>query len=321
MGGISRRDFIGQSVRAGGAFLAANILGVQGVFAEDKLELNVGFLPITDHLILPVSHSLDNGKYRSLKVKPRLCRSWDEIIGKVDMGVLDAAFLLAPLAMYKFNQGSDLRCVMLGHTNGSVISVGKSITAPEGLAGKSIGIPHARSTHRLLLYKYLKDRGIKKTNTIKLVKVPPPVTVRELKAGKIDAYSVAEPWGIKGVNDGVAHILEYSKNIIPDHVCCLVMVKKWVIDRNLEAVTEWVESLRNAGKFIHENPEKAGIIQENYMRHRPEEIAAIVNDGIISYKDLAPAINKLAVLHGLAMDAGILKNRCNLGEFVDGRFL
>lgn len=309
---INRRDFLKLSVAAGSAIFAGS---------RKTVQLNVGYLPITDHLVLPVSHARSQqGEYPGFQVNPYLCRSWDEILSKVDMGLLDAAFMPAPLAMYKMTLGSSLRCVMPAHLNGSVIATGKSIENPEGLVGKTIGIPHTRSTHRVLLYKYLKDREIENFEDTALLEVAPPLTVKTLKSGKIDAYTVAEPWGIKGVNDGAARILELSKNIIPDHVCCLVMIKKRIIRRRTDIVSTWVKSLKNAGEYIHKNPEEAASIQKFYMNHNPGEIYQLVRDGMISYRHLEPGKKKLRIMHDLALECGVLPEACNLDEFVYSDF-
>jgi len=320
---MNRRKFLRYSVHVGGAMLASQLIRSPNIFASvnKKFTLNVGYLPISDHLILPVAHALDNSKYKNISVRPYLCKSWDEILGKVDMGLLNAAFMLAPLAMYKLNMGSPLRCVMLGHTNGSVIAAKESIVKSEDLVEATVGIPHDKSTHRVLLYKYLKDERVKNMNEIKLVKIPPPLTVKNMKEGKIKAYCVAEPWGWKGVNEGVAHIVEYSKNIIPDHVCCLVMVSKRVIEKQPDALSEWVMSLQRAGKFIHTNPDQAGLLQEPYMKNNPNEMAQIIKNDMISYMDLRPNKEKLGQMHDLAFECGILSNKCNLNQFIDNRFV
>ncbi|MDM8522247.1 ABC transporter substrate-binding protein [Desulfococcaceae bacterium HSG8] len=317
----NRRDFLKSSVRAA-AIMAAQAIGIKKVFAgkSKKFQLNVGYLPITDHLILPVSHALDNSKYSHVNVKMVLCKSWDEILGKVEMGMLHAAFMLTPLAMYKVMTGSPMKCLLLGHTNGSVIAVKKSITDSEGLVEKTIGIPHSKSTHRVLLYKYLKSKGMENRVNLRLVKIPPPLTVKSLKAGRIDAYTVAEPWGIRGITEGVANILEFSKNIIPNHVCCIVMVKNRVIEKQPDAISEWVRSLRNAGSIIHSDPDRAGLLQEPYMKHRPDEIVQVIKDDLISYVNLEPDRKKLCTISDLALECGILPAKCDFDQFIDNRF-
>ncbi len=318
----TRRDFLKRSVCLGGAVLSTQIMGGQLSFAGGgkKLNLNVGYLPVNDHLIFPVSHARDNSKFKNLNVKPYLCRSWDEMAAKIDMGILQAAFLLVTMAMHKASTGAHFRCVLVGHTNGSVIAGSKSIAGAQGLRGKNIGTPHPRSTHRVLVYKYLKDSGMDMRSDVKLVTVAPPLTVKSLRAGRISAYSVAEPWGIKGVNDGAAKILELSKNIVPDHPCCIVMVKSNIIEDFPDAVSEWVRSLQEAGKYIHADIDRAAMLQKTYMKHEPGEIAQVIKQEMISYLDLAPERKRFSRIHELGLESGVLSGKCNFDEFIDDRF-
>ncbi len=61
--------------------------------------------------------------------------------------------------MHKRISGSSLRCVLLGHTNGSVVVARNEIAEAKTLIGKTFGIPHAQSTHKILLFNYLKTPG------------------------------------------------------------------------------------------------------------------------------------------------------------------
>jgi NitT/TauT family transport system substrate-binding protein len=319
---LTRRKFIVNALRVGTAVWAVRAMESKNAFCgNQKLEFNVGYLPITDHLILPVSHALDNYRYDYINVNPYLCRSWDEMLGKVDMGLLDAAFMLAPLAMHKVWNGFPMKCMLLGHTNGSVIATKPSIKDAKELEGKTIGIPHSRSTHRLLLYKYFKTLNILDSLNTRLVKIPPSLTVHNLKLGIIDAYSVAEPWGMRGVSEGAANILEFSKNIIPDHACCIVMMKNRVVNQHPVAVSEWIESLIRAGRLIHDDPEHAGLIQKPYMRLNTGEIVQLIKKDLISYKNLYPDKKKLDALRNLAVECGILPLKFNLNQFIDTSFV
>ncbi len=319
---ISRRNFIKKSVYTGSSMVASQIMGLGKTFAaSEKFNINVGYLPITDHLILPISHALDNKNFHYINVHPYLCKSWDEILAKLDMGVFDAAFMLAPLAMHKVKSAAPMKCLLFGHTNGSVIAAKKTITDFRGLDGKSVGIPHSKSTHRVLLYKYFKDKGVLDKIKIRLVKVPPPLIIKNLKLGVLDAYAVAEPWGVRGVTEGVTNILEFSKNIIPDHACCIVMVKNRVVEKHPAALSEWVKSLNNAGRIIHDDPEQAGLIQKPYMHLSPADVIKVINDDVISYRNLYPDEKKLEVISELAFECGILAEQCDCKQFINNSFV
>jgi NitT/TauT family transport system substrate-binding protein len=238
----------------------------------------------------------------------------------MDMGILNAAFMLAPLAMHKVINGASMRCLLLGHTNGSVLAVNKTITNSKDLNGKTIGIPHSKSTHRVLLYKYFKDRGMEKNINIKLVKTPPPLTITSLKSGKIDGYCVAEPWGSQGLKAGIADILESSHNIIPNHACCIVMVKNRTIDKHMNGISEWVKSLINAGKFIHAHPKQAGLMQKPFMNQVPEDIVQAIKKEFISYVNIKPDKEKLDIIGRLSLECGLLHEKYNFTQLVDNRF-
>jgi len=97
---MKRREFCKKTITLGGSLLLSGM--VSHLYARNttnRISLNVGYLPITDHLIFPVSHALDKQKYKNVLVRPYICKSWDEIIKKMDMGVLQAAFILCPLGL------------------------------------------------------------------------------------------------------------------------------------------------------------------------------------------------------------------------------
>lgn len=318
---INRRAFIRGTMALGGAICASQFVDPLNLLADTgKFNLNVGYLRITDHLLLPVSHALDGDRYKHIRITPYLCNSWDEILGKIDMGILHAAFMLAPLAMFNYLQHPTMSCVMLGHRNGSVIITDKSIISANDLVGKTLGIPHAKSTHTILLYKYLQNKGLKNINDVRLVKVAPALTVQTLKSGKINGYAVAEPWGIRGVKDGVGTVLEYSKNIIPDHACCILMVNNRVLSKRKEAIEEWTASLARAGETIQQDPERTAQLQTAYMQHPPELILKVLASGMISYNSLAVDRKTIATMHDYAVDYGVLPEPVDLGRFIDTRF-
>ncbi len=318
---INRKEFLEISIKAAGTLLAGSALGSKISLAGTKrTTLHAGYLPIADHLILPVSHARDNSNYQNLRVKPHRCRSWDEIAIKFDTGMLQAAFMLAPHAMYNSNRDPSLRCILAGHTDGSVIASRKDIINAKGLIGCTVGVPHKRSTHSVLLYKYLKEKNIDMKKSVRLQKVDPPLIVKSLKSGRIDAYAVAEPWGLKGVDKGIARVMELSKNIIPGHICCIIIMKKRYIEKNKDAVEEWVRSLNEAGRFIHNNIKDAASIQKPYMNHNPEEIEKTISGGLISYRDLRPDRKKFVEMHDMAMKSGVLPEKCNLDRLLDNSF-
>jgi len=81
--------------------------------AMAETTLKVGYLPILDHLTLLVSHTQDNDAFKEVKVQPKMFKSWRGMVGALKAGVIDAAFILSPLAMDLFNEGVDIKDIIV----------------------------------------------------------------------------------------------------------------------------------------------------------------------------------------------------------------
>ena len=295
------------------------------VFAKETMK--VGYLPILDHLPLVVSHERENGSFKEVNVEPKMFKKWDVLAGAIKAGAIDAAFILSPLAMDMFNAGVDIRVVLLGHRNGSAITVAKDsdIRSAKGLKDKKIGIPHDKATHTALLDKYLRGEGLS-LKDVKTTVIAPPDMVKAMAGGNIDAFIVAEPWSAKAHLDGAGKTLALTRDILPDHVECVVIARSGFIKEHPAAMQEWVDSLIRAGKFIesdrHKNNSKNLVpIAKKYMGQDEAPVReALVNPyDRITFDNLEPDIPGFRKIVDISMQAGILDD-VKLEIFIDNRF-
>jgi len=307
------------------------ILGVSlGCYTNTmaRTTIRVGYLPILDHLTLLISHAHDNDKFQEVDIKPKLFKSWREMVGALKAGVIDAAFILSPLGMDLFNQGVDVRTILLAHRDGSAITVKKKsdIYSAADLKGKSIAIPSRKATHTALLNKYLMSGGI----TLKDVNtkvISPPNMIKAMKLGKIDAFIVAEPFGAKAQFIGLGDILVLTKDIIDNHVECIVVVNNKLIQKDRPAIQEWVNSMIRAGKWIDkdklENNSKqvAKITAKKYFPHSKYSVMRGLQNphNRISFSDLNPKIEDFQAIVDISVEAEIIDN-VNLEAFIDDSF-
>lgn len=309
---------------------AAACLSLLLAFAvQAKEPLKVGYLPILDHLALVVSHSRDNSSYKDVEVIPQKFQGWGNMVGALRNGVIDAAFILSPLAMDLYTKGVPIQAVLLAHRDGSAITVrkGSAIKTAADLRGKTIAIPFESSTHLALLGKYLATGGVK-LGDVKTPVIAPPNMQSALEKGAIDAFIVAEPFGSKAQMEGVGEILTLTSAIIPHHVECIVVVNRDYAGKHPAAVQEWVNSLIRAGKFIDEdnktNDSKAVtaiVADKSYMGYAPK----VTHDGLhnpedrISFGDLNPAKEGFLPIVEISQAAGIIQS-VDLDKFIDDRF-
>ena len=98
------------------------------------------------------------------------------------------------------------------------------------------------------------------------------------------------------------------------------MVTRRLIEQHPEAIREWVQSLQEAGRTIHADPQRAGNLQQPYMNLKSGDVSATVKSGTISYETLAPDREKLNTLHALGRECGILEKTCDFDKFINPYF-
>ncbi len=132
----------------------------------EKPVLKIGYLKITDHLILGVTDlKFRKGKeiFNYCSLEPVLKTGWMDVADALADGSLDGAFVLAPTAMDLFKSGVGLKLVLFAHKSGSVLVTSKKakIEKIEDFSGKFVLIPYQLSVHNMLFHKLLTEKGLK----------------------------------------------------------------------------------------------------------------------------------------------------------------
>jgi len=227
-----------------------------------------------------------------------------------------------------FNQGVDIKTILLAHRDGSAITIktDSNITKATDLQGKSIAIPNRKSTHTALLDHYLKQSGLS-LQDVKTKVIAPPNMIKAMLLGQIEAFIVAEPFGAKAQKENIGKILVLTKDIIDNHVECIVVVSSNFINGHATGIQEWVNSLIQAGKWIDtdklENGAKqvANITAKKYFPHDRQTVIMGLQNPInrISFSDLNPSIDDFKTIMNISLQANIIQN-VNLKNFIDQRF-
>ncbi|HBO84420.1 MAG: hypothetical protein A2073_07680 [Deltaproteobacteria bacterium GWC2_42_11] len=322
---MNRREFLLKTA-AGCAAFGLGTLGFPAIVFP-KTQMKVGYIPILDHLTLPVSHARDNNSFKNIDIEPKLFKRWDDVAGALQAGAIGAAFLLSNFAMDIFNKGADIKTILIGHRHGSGIAVRKDskINSPSDLRGKTIATPARISTHTALLDTYLRGGGLSLSD-VTTTPVAPPDMVKALEAGGIDAFIVAEPWVAKAVIERTGRLLILSKDIAPNHICCIVVVRNDVLKTNSEGIQEWIDSLIKSGRFIEKDKvdnrsRNVAPIASKYMGHSETVVTEALqnpNDRI-TYSDLNPRKADYQTILNMSLRAKLMTN-VDLNSFIDSSF-
>jgi NitT/TauT family transport system substrate-binding protein len=282
--------------------------------AEERPILRVGYLPVTDHLLAMVSHHAhDQGDYE-IRLKKFL--SWGSLTTSLENGLIDAAFIMAPLAMELHNKGLPIVYVLDAHHNGSAITVHKDVLTETVLSGGRIGLPYAISTQGMILANMFELASSAPSSKIAVSYLSPSYLIGSLVSHQIDAFFCAEPWNAKSVFEGFGRIYARSRDVYPGHMCCVLVVRKEFVVREGDVLRSYLRSLLSAGKYTAINPGRAAAIQARYTGV-PVHIAEwVLKYSGVSFHDLVPDRARLECVMTLAFKTGIIDRPCDLDCFM-----
>ena len=266
--------------------------------------LRIGFIPLVDASALIVA--VDKGFAAAEGLDVTLVRevSWSNIRDKLNIGLFDAAHLLAPVAI-----ASSLG---LGHVkvpivapfnlgiNGNAITVSPALHAAimeeiegdrldpmatalalsrvvakrrkSGAEPLTFGMTFPFSTHNYQLRFWMAAGGVDPDEDVRLVVLPPPYMVDSLANGHVDAFCVGAPWNSVAVDLGIGHILHFVADILVSAVEKVLALRQNWSEKNPDIVAALVRAHIRAAEFIEQaqnRPEAASILA------RPERIGVV----------------------------------------------
>ncbi len=318
---MNRRDFL----RTGIAVLATGVISgplSTSVFATEKrLSIKIGYLPITDHLLMLAA---EREKFPNVAIQPVKFSSWPEISEALKANRIDAAFLLTPIGLTLRQKGIPVKVVLLGHRNGSVITVKNSaeINSIKDLKGKTIAIPSPFSTHNILLRKVLTENGIDPSKDVKIIDMAPPEMVVALATGRIHGYIVAEPFGAQAEAQKVGKILILSKDIWHDHICCVLNVQEKLLQSYPAEVQELVSGFLRTAEFIEADPDQAARLSTRILGQKPEIVKTVLTTpkDRLTFRNLVPVERDFAATQDYMLEFGVATKKTDLSSYIDSRF-
>lgn len=306
-----------------------------------KLTLRVAHIQITDHLVLGVLKSLlQKGEFQAetFELETRCMPGWNPVKDALKRGAVDAACILAPIAMDLFAYGAPIKMVLLAHKNGSIFVRNRSGSYKEPFQeyfrGKSFYIPHLMSIHHMLGHLFFKKIGLTpglagQGNPDVSFEVVAPIKMPEFLRDNEDScgFLVAEPLGTKSIAAGIAKNQFLSSELWQNHPCCVVAVRDDVIEPYTEVIHEFTRLLVDAGRFIERKPETAAEIAVEFLdpdRQLGLKVPLLKNvltepKGIRT-GDLYPELKDFEQMQDYMVDEMGMGSRIDLRSFIDNRF-
>ncbi len=263
--------------------------------------LHIGFIPLVDAAALIVA--VDKGFTAAEGLDVTLVRevSWSNVRDKLNIGLLDAAHLLAPVAI-----ASSLG---LGHVkvpiaapftlgiNGNAITVSQALhaaimdevdgdrfdpmataqalarlvakRAKNGAEPLTFAMTFPFSTHNYQLRFWMAAGGVDPDEDVRLVVLPPPYMVDSLANGHVDAFCVGAPWNSIAVDKGVGHILHFASDILARAAEKVLAVRQTWAEKNPEILASLVRALARAAEYVEQPQNRAEVAR---LLAQPERV-------------------------------------------------
>ena len=235
----SRRRFLRQSAGLAAGTALYTQLGHCGVWAAgsdapEKKEVKIGFIPLTDCASVVMASVLGFDQKYGVKIIPTKEASWAGVRDKLVNGDLDFAHVLYGM-LYGLQLGvggpkKDMAALMTLNHNGQAISLSKKLADKGAVDGPSLAKLMASEkrdytfaqtfptgTHAMWLYYWLASAGINPFKDAKVITVPPPQMVANMRVGNMDGFCVGEPWNHRTIMDRIGITAITSQDIWKDH--------------------------------------------------------------------------------------------------------
>jgi len=247
-----------------------------------ELKLRAGFIPLADAAALIVA--VDKGFAAAEGLDIELVRevSWSNVRDKLNLGLFDAAHLLAPVAIASslgighvkvpivapFNLGLNGNAITVSPALYSALADASAgdIADPmvsaralarvvaarrhQGVEPLSFGMTFPFSTHNYQLRFWMAAGGVDPDEDIRLVVLPPPYMVESLASHQVDAFCVGAPWNSVAVELGVGRILHFVSDILPRAAEKVLAVRGRWAQENPEVLRRLLRALARAAAYV-----------------------------------------------------------------------
>ena len=252
--------------------------------------LRLGFVPLTDCAPLVMAKELGLFKKFGLRVLLNRELGWATIRDKVIYRELDAAHAVASMPVAATLGLGSVKCdcltALVLNMHGNAITLSEELWklgVRDGATLKqeilrsrhektfTFGVVFPFSSHNFLLRSWLLASGIHPDRDVRIVVVPPPQMVANLKAGHLDGFCVGEPWNSVAVQARAGWCVATSAELDPGHPEKVLMVRREFAEKREEEHLALVGALIEACEFC-DSPENREQVIETLSR--PEYVNA-----------------------------------------------
>ena len=230
----------------------------------EKTDLTIGIIPLTDCAPLVIAKERGFFEKYGLNVTISKEASWATVRDGLIQGRLDASHALCgmPLLTELGPDKAPMRSLMMLDRNGNGMTLSKNAWDAgirpwyEYASFDEFGAEYKKyitgqgepptfamvfpsSMHNYNTRYWMSAMGIDPEKDVKLIVIPPPQMVENMKAGTMDGYCVGEPWNQRAVFDGVGFTATVDRDVWQGHP-----------EKVLGTMQSWIDENPNTSKAM-----------------------------------------------------------------------
>jgi len=203
--------------------------------------ISIAFLPLTDSAVLVAAREKGFAIEQGIDLNLVRSTSWATLRDRLVYGQVQAAHMLAPLAIavtlglsqhpaalaapFKLNVNGNALTMSTAFAAALDPDLARRITDPVAAAHDFaaaiglhyrkpiVGVVHRFSSHALMLRYWLAFAGVDPDRDITLRVLPPSLMVEALRAGEIDGFIAGAPWASVATAEGIGELAAVSARI------------------------------------------------------------------------------------------------------------
>lgn len=244
-----------------------SVAWAQGSDAPEKKEVKIGFIPLTDCASIVMASVLGLDQKYGVKFVLNKEASWAGVRDKISTGENDFTHMLLGMA-YGMHLGTagnkkDMAILMTLNHNGQGITLSKKLADKGAVDGPSLAKLMAAEkreytfaqtfptgTHAMWLYYWLASYGINPFKDAKVITVPPPQMVANMRVGNMDGFCVGEPWNHRAIVDGIGVSVTTTQDIWRDHPEKVLATTNEFAKKNPNTCRAATAAIIDAGRWI-----------------------------------------------------------------------
>ena len=283
-------------------------------------DLRIAFLPLTDAAVLAVAREKGFAEEEGLHLDLVRTTSWATLRDRLVFGQVQAAHMLAPLAVavtlglsqqaaplaapYKLNVNGNMLVMASAFAQALDPDIAARLDDPLGTAHDFaaaiglwkrkpvIGVVHRFSSHSVMLRYWLASAGVDPDRDVILRVLPPSLTVEAIGAGEIDGFIAGEPWGSAAVDAGLAEAVAIGERIWRRGVEKILAFRTPWLEENPDSVDRLLRALVRAAAWCDDPQNHEALAhllsRPQYVDQPADVILRALSGGIVPRVDMAP---------------------------------